>query len=698
MGNSVLYAFILIIPILSLSGCSDSGSDDISGQSTALFSEQAIYRSKEFRDSRDTLDFSAQKPDDIEVLQQQYQERRAEFLKLHADGDFDNIHAALIQLFIGEKPADQAFLKAIERINSRKDAADFRMIGLIRFIYQFWDTPLVGITLKDSVRQAILDFKYWPDEPGIDNMCTWSENHHILFSTCEYLAGHFYRQEIFRNSGHSGDEKYRRGRERVLRWLDLRYKTGFSEWLSNVYYTEDIAPLVALVDFSPDEEIRIKAAMVLDLMLYDMALNHFNGTFASTHGRSYLSSKISGRRESSRSIFKLLFNLNEFDTGNMATSALAISKNYRMPAVLYEIANDSGYQSMVNLQRMGLNMDEVDKYGLDVNRLEDGMTFLSLEAYCHPKTVNLTMRMFDEYNWWENAFFRPFTRRKGLLSFLRKTGLLPMTVRIFDKDLNRNTRTEVNIYTYRTPYYMLSSAQDYKKGYGGDQQAIWSAALDEEAIVFTTHPVKNKKGSTPDYWTGSGNLPRVAQFENVAIIMYNISTAPGLYVTHDLEYTHAWFPIEKFDSVTHLGNWTFGLKGQAYIGLWSQKPVRWVIEGEYANKELIADGKKNIWICEMGDSENNGSFSDFVSSLSVAPIQTKGLKVEYRSPSQGSLSFGWDGPLTVKDKVVLLDRYPRYQNKYSEIPFPAGEIFIHNRNHSLVLDMENMVRNVTGNL
>ena len=75
-----------------------------------------------------------------------------------------------------------------------------------------------------------------------------------------------------------------------------------------------------------------------------------------------------------------MFNLNEFDTGNMATSALAISSNYSMPAVLYEIANDTGYRSMVNLQRMGLNMDDLEKYGLDVNRLEDGMTFLSLSA------------------------------------------------------------------------------------------------------------------------------------------------------------------------------------------------------------------------------------------------------------------------------------------------------------------------------
>ena len=27
---------------------------------------------------------------------------------------------------------------------------------------------------------------------------------------------------------------------RILRWLDLRFRTGFSEWLSHVYYDEDL--------------------------------------------------------------------------------------------------------------------------------------------------------------------------------------------------------------------------------------------------------------------------------------------------------------------------------------------------------------------------------------------------------------------------------------------------------------------------
>jgi hypothetical protein len=674
-----------------LFGCAGQDEERNYGKNTILPGKQEVYKQKE----GDRISGHDTVIHDLKYLKSQFQKRKAAFFELHQSDESNNVHASLVKLFIDRKPLEGGFIGSINKINKREDCADFRLIGLIRFVYQFWDTPLVRMSLQDSIRQAILNFKYWPDEPGIDNMCTWSENHHILFSTCEYLAGHYYRNEVFSNSGHSGSEKYERGKSRVARWLDLRYKTGFSEWLSNVYYIEDIAPLVALVDFSPDADIRMKATMVLDLILLDMALNNYQGTFGSTHGRSYFSSKISGKREGTRSIYKLLFDLNRFDIGNMATSALAISTMYKIPAVLYEIANDNSYHHMINMQRMGLKIEEIENYGLDCNRLEDGMTFLSFEAYCHPKTINLTMEMFDEYNWWENKFFRPFAKQKGLLNFLRNTHLLPVAARIFNKDLNRNTRTEVNIYTYKTPDYMLSSAQDYKKGYGGDQQAIWSAVLDQEAIVFTTHPVGYTK-ETPDYWTGSGNLPRVGQHENVAIILYKISTAPGLYVTHDLTYTHAWFPREEFDAVMQKGNWTFAAKGNAYIGLWSQNPVKWQEDGEYADREVIADGKKNIWLCEMGNSDAYRSFDQFVKRISDAVIETKELEILYNSPSQGTLQFGWHEPLTKDGKEVILKDYPRYLNHYTNTSFPAGNVIIQRGDYSLNLNYDTNERSASG--
>ena len=77
-------------------------------------------------------------------------------------------------------------------------------------------TCLIG-TAGIRARQAILNFKYWMDEPGHDSMCYWSENHQILFAACEYLAGQLYPNEIFSNDGRKGKEKQERARIRIER-------------------------------------------------------------------------------------------------------------------------------------------------------------------------------------------------------------------------------------------------------------------------------------------------------------------------------------------------------------------------------------------------------------------------------------------------------------------------------------------------
>ena len=252
---------------------------------------------------------------------------------------------------------------------------------------------------------------------------------------------------------------------------------------------------------------------------------------------------------------------------------------------------------------MGIKLSEAERWGLGFENFEDGMVYLSLEAYLHPRTAALTVRMLDAFNWWENRFFKDIARYKGLINTLRRLRLLPLLMRMVERDVCRNTREEVNLITYRTPDYMLSAAVDYRPGYGGDQQHIWQATLGPDAVCFTAHPAK-REGPTPDYWTGEGTLPRVAQVENVLVAVYKINTMPGLYVTNRLLFTHAWFPKDKFDEVVERDGWVFARKGDGYLALYSRNPYRWQTEdGEDQDREIIAEGKTNIWLCELGSRE-----------------------------------------------------------------------------------------------
>ena len=57
------------------------------------------------------------------------------------------------------------------------------------------------------------------------------------------------------------------------------------------------------------------------------------------------------------------------------------------------------------------------------------MVWLSLEAYAHPRTIGLTLNMFDAFGWWQNDFFKPFAEHKAILDVARVAGRLPALAR-----------------------------------------------------------------------------------------------------------------------------------------------------------------------------------------------------------------------------------------------------------------------------
>jgi hypothetical protein len=606
-----------------------------------------------------------------EPFEPEYDRRRAVYLDFCANNParptLKGFLYELARLATGTRPVNwRAVEAALDFINHRIDCSDFVLLGILRLVLQFG--AAVPPDILDKAQQTILSFKYWPDEPGLDSMCTWTENHQILFSACEYLAGMMYPDEVFSNSGHTGGQKKERARRRLLRWLELRFRTGFNEWLSNVYYDEDISALVTLRDFCDDPLIADGAACVLDLLFLDMSLNSFKGTFGSTHGRSYEHQKKSALHESTADTQKLVFGMGVFGTeDNMSAIHLALSRSYRLPQVVYDLAASLDAAEMTNKQRIGIKIAEATGWGLGYDNLDDGMTLLSFEAYFHPRTISVFVRMLDAWNWWDNGFFGALKRMKRSIKLMRGLRLLGPVAWLFRKDISRNMREEVHTVAYRTPDYMLSAALDYKKGWGGDQQHIWQATLSEEAVCFTTHPGSLTYRS-PDYWTGSGFLPRVGMHKNVLIAIYRISSAPAVYVRNRFDFTHAYFPREKFDEVAEQGGWLFGRKGGGYIALHARNGYRWQTEGKDRNAEIISDGKENIWICEMGSEETHGSFAEFCRSISSSELRFKRLSVYYHSPSRGEIEFGWRGDYRENGRAISLRHALSYDNPFCQIP------------------------------
>lgn len=626
------------------------------------------------------------------VFAETYEERRRAFIAhVLRNPGVDSVKGFFYELIRIEEnrgPIHEGLLfAALDYIDRRYDCADFVLAGMLRLYHQLLDSSLLSDAFREKARDTILRFKYWPDEPGVDSMCYWTENHQVLFSSNEYLAGQLFPDEVFSNSGAAGREKRERGKKRVDKWLEMRFCTGFSEWLSNVYYDEDFPAVLNLLDFADDPETARRARHVIDLMLFDMASNSYKGLFACTHGRTYTKEKLNPTLESTADTAKLLFGLGTFaNQDNMSAVCFALS-SYRMPEVIYRIGTDTGREEWETRQRVSIRFEDAEKWGFGNMDTESAMGLLLFGGYCDPRTINHMLLMLDEFGWWDNQFFNEFAPFKTALRLGRYIGLTKLSAWLMRRDLTRNSLEEANLYTFRTPDYQLSTAQDFRKGFGGDQHHVWQATLGGQAVCFTTHPGGYGLTAPNAYWHGSGFLPRALQHRNVVVVIYNTPRMPTVLVDEVLEFTHAFFPRERFDRVEECDGWIFGEQGDGFIALYSQNGYQWQEEGEYAGQELIAEGRRNIWLVEMGRRADSGSLDAFIEKISNAPLDFQGLKMAYESPSLGCVRAGWKGGLEIDGKTAPTSGYKRYDNPACEAEFAADAISIRHGGEKLKLGL-----------
>ena len=577
----------------------------------------------------------------------------------------------------------------LQEIRSRTGSVDFHLQSILRVLAFDRLRPSLPDAVRAEIEEAVLGFKYWLDERGSCDVQWWSENHQILFHTAELMAGQLFPDTVFPNREYPEDSMT--GREHAAhaaalaeRWLDRKLRFGLSEWHSNVYFNEDMPALINLVDFAQEPAIATKAAMLLDLIAFDFAMNHYRGLYATTHGRTYPDHLLGGLNDSTREAAWILLGLapperiEDLNNGHFTACMLATSETYAPPPILEAIAMDS-LSSVEHRERNSITIEEGSEYGIGTESYEDVIFWWGLTGYVAPPIIEGSLRLIEEYDLWAGNLWRD-------LAFLRPlVGTpIPRAVAEWLHPMSRGIVLEtVNTYTYRTPFYQLSGAQDYKPGSWTGQVHVWQATLDADAYVFTTYPGGLEGDYMAGTWTG-GFVPRATFFRNVGIIQYRRPPIPLLDAILFKNYSHAYFRRASFDEVAEGGGWVIGRKGDGYVALYSQHPTRWSEENDY---ELVADAKENVWIVELGDRESSGGFEQFAAGIQAAEV-TVGETVTYRSPSRGLVEVGWTGPLTVDGLEVDLGPYDRWENPYCRQVFGSSETTIRYKSSRLELDLD----------
>jgi hypothetical protein len=253
---------------------------------------------------------------------------------------------------------------------------------------------------------------------------------------------------------------------------------------------------------------------------------------------------------------------------------------------------------------------------------------------------------------------------------------------VWNREQQGQGESAVNKVSYRTADYMLSSAQDFHPGEPGHQEHIWQATFGPQSVVFVNHPGSSYQNDshTPGYWLGNGTLPRVAQWKDTLLALYNLPDDDVL------GFTHAYFPTYEFDEYVLTGNTAFMRTGEGYLALTAAQGLEMLTTGHTAYRELRSYGRQNIWICQMGQAATEGDFAAFQEKIRAQTIVLDHLQVELQSLREERLQFSWDGPLMINQQEQPLSGFPHYENPYTVTALSSNQMEIRTENYLLRLD------------
>jgi hypothetical protein len=244
----------------------------------------------------------------------------------------------------------------------------------------------------------------------------------------------------------------------------------------------------------------------------------------------------------------------------------------------------------------------------------------------------------------------------------------------------------VNKVTYKTPDYMLCSAQNYRPGESGLDEHIWQATMSPSALVFVNHPgcMNQQQAYRPNFWCGNRVLPRVAQWRDLILALY--------YVPDDdwLGYTHAHFPTAAFDEYTLKRGWAFARTGNAYLALTASGGMTLVKSGPGAYRELRSVARQTVWLCQMGRAAQDSTFAKFQNEILALPLTFDGLAVSLVSLRGDPITFGWLEPFTVKETELPLTNFKHYESPYCTCDLSTSDMDIKYGEWTLRLNLDTL--------
>ena len=262
-------------------------------------------------------------------------DRKAELLQRH---QCDNDIAEVLYCLWKGQPEEhfrQPLDAALTMVERREDCADFRMMCLL-WIWHAYRENLSHTTFY-RLRDALLGFRYWMDEPGNDVMWFWSENHALCFHVAQALSGQLFPDDIFESTGKTGVQNQREGEERLHKWFDAIEAHGLAEWNSAAYYPINYRALLVLHEITNSTVLKSRAKLLLDQISAMVALHSSAGVPSGSQGRIYTKEIFAGPMTELGALAAVMFG-GWHAPGKDAPAVMLALSRYAPPAHLAQFA------------------------------------------------------------------------------------------------------------------------------------------------------------------------------------------------------------------------------------------------------------------------------------------------------------------------------------------------------------------------
>jgi hypothetical protein len=261
-------------------------------------------------------------------------QRRQEALQ--AAAKFENIFGILARLEVGKLDDIKAeiVLAAIEGANQQALGTGADLMGLYMLLHHHQNHPIFPESLWGSLQACLLNYDYGKTV----DIQKEPESSVILRLVVEILVGQKFSDEIFTQTGNPGAWHRQRAEALAQTWLVQKGQLGYWHWNAHEEWSDIFLALAQLSSLAETQEIAELAAVLLDKMLFLLAVNSFKGSFGASHGRSTSTVIKSSQLEATSGVSRMLWGVGVFNHHITGTVGLACSE-YEYPAFYHSLAN-----------------------------------------------------------------------------------------------------------------------------------------------------------------------------------------------------------------------------------------------------------------------------------------------------------------------------------------------------------------------